>query len=381
MPDTELGRRVAEARAQLGLTQADIAERLGVARSTLAEMETGARKITAEELYRLTDVLSRPLEYFFSPHEPPSIFAFRLKGEEIGEPARRALVELDNRLAELAALERFSGIAVRPQLKQYRIDGWRNPDVAGRNVAAMERARLQLGASPIPNVREVLEQRVRLLAFGAYVPAGDFSGAFASDGERSALLINIAHIRGRVNFTLPHEYGHAVTMKDGVHIDVRGYVDDHEERFANAFAANFLMPIEAIEDALESTAVTLPGITADQVLFLACQFGVSFQAMLARLTHFNIVQPKHARELKKTAKPIARSRELGLPDPRDEFDPLPQAYRRMAFVAFHKGSISRGRLAEFLGTDQDEAYDRYVAWAASVAVASTGGKGKRGAAA
>lgn len=381
MADIRIGQRVAEARSQLGLTQAETAEKLGVARSTLAEMETGARKITADELYRLTEVLSRPLQYFFSVQEPASIFSFRLKNEEIGEPARRALIGLDNRLAELAALERFSGIAVRPQLKHYSIEGWKNPDVAGRNIAMMERARLQLGPSPLPNVREVLEQRVGLLAFGDYVPAGDFSGAFASDGERSAILINVAHIKGRVNFTLPHEYGHAVVMKNGVHIELRGYVDAHEERFADAFAANFLMPLDALEDALERASISPPEITSDQVLFLASQFGVSFEAMLNRLTHFNVIERKHAGELKKTAKPLARSRELGLPDPRDEFDSLPQTYRRMACMAFHKGSISRGRLAEFLGTDQDRAYDTYAAWAASVDVASAGDKVKRGAAA
>ncbi len=103
--------------------------------------------------------------------------------------------------------------------------------------------------------------------------------------------------------------------------------------------------------------------------------------MLGRLAHFNIVERPYARELRKAAKPVARSRDLGLPDPREEFDPLPQTYRRMAFQAFHKGSISRSRLAEFLATDPDEAYDSYVAWAASMQVASAGGEGKRGAAA
>jgi transcriptional regulator with XRE-family HTH domain len=379
--ETELGRRVAEARTQLGLTQAEIAEKLGVARSTLAEMETGERKITADELYRLADLLSRPLAYFFAPQQPTSIFAFRLKSEEIGEPARRALVHLDNRLAELAALERFSGVVVRPQLKLYRVDGWKNPDVAARNVAAMERARLQLGISPVPNVRQMLEQHVGLLAFGDYVRSGDFSGAFASDTERSALLINVAHIRGRVNFTLLHEYAHALTMGDGVHVELRGYVADHEEQFAESFAANFAMPMEAVEEALEQAAIALPGVTADQLLFLASQFGVSFEAMLGRLAHFGIVDRPRARELKKAAKPIARPRELGLPDPRDEFDPLPETYRRMAFVAFHRGSISRSRLAEFLEVDQEEAYDRYLTWAASLDVASVGGEGKPGAAA
>jgi Zn-dependent peptidase ImmA (M78 family) len=266
-------------------------------------------------------------------------------------------------------------------VKQYRIDSWKNPDVAGRNVATMERARLQLGTAPVPDVREVLEQRVRLLAFGDYVPSGDFSGAFASDGERSALLVNVAHIRGRVNFTLSHEYGHAILMNDGVHIELRGYDDEHEERFADAFAANFLMPLDAVEEALDSAGVTLPAVTADQVLFLASQFGVSFEAMLARLSHFGIIEHEYARRLKKAAKPVARSRELGLPDPRDEFELLPKTYCRMAFQAFHRGSISRGRLAEFLGTDQDEAFDSYLAWAASLDVASAGGKGKRGAAA
>jgi Zn-dependent peptidase ImmA (M78 family)/transcriptional regulator with XRE-family HTH domain len=379
--DADVGRRLAEARGELGLTQAEVAAKLGVARSTLAEMEIGQRKVTADELYRLAELLSRPLQYFFSPQKPASIFALRLKSEEIGEPARRALVHLDNRLADVAALERFSGVTIRPQVQQYRVNAWKTPDVAGRNIARLERARLQLGTSPVPNVREVLEQRAGLLAFGDYIASGDFSGAYASDGTRSALLVNVAHIRGRVNFTLPHEYAHAVAAKDALHIELRGYADDFEERFADAFAANFLMPLEAIEEALQRTDISPPEITADEALFLASQFGVSFDAMLGRLAHFGIVEQAYARGLRKAVKPLARSRELGLPDPRDEFDCLPQTYRRMAFQAFHKGSISRSRLAEFLDTDSDAAYNSYVAWAASLQVVSAVGGGKRGAAA
>lgn len=379
MAKEDLGRRIADARTELGLTQVQLAERLRMARSTLAEIETGQRKVAAEELYRISEVLSRPLDYFLSPGKPATIFAYRLKAETIDETARRALVHLDNRLGELRALERFSGVSVRPRLKQYRIDGWKNPEVAGRNVAMMERARLQLGTSPVPSVREVLEQRVGLLAFGDYIPSGDFSGAYASDGERAALLINVAHVRGRTNFTIPHEYGHALVLRDGVHIELRGFVDDDEERFADAFAGNFLMPVEAVEEAIENAQIDLPLISADQVLFLASQFGVSFEAMLGRLSHFGIVERKYARQVRKDAKPMSRARELGLPDPREEFDPLPRTFRRMAFQAFHTERISRSRLAEFLDVDPDEAYGGYLAWAALTLAAPATGEGARGA--
>jgi len=367
VPDADVGNKVSEARGKLGLTQAELSARLGVARSTLAEMEMGKRKITADELYRLADLLHRPLQYFFSPFGAAASFAFRESGRDLDEPFREALVHLDNRLSEIRSLETFSGVTVRTRIHEYSLAQYRNPTVAGRNIARTERARLGLGISPVPDLRDMLERRIGLLAFGYYVAAGEFSGAFASDGERSALLINVAHVRGRTIFTLAHEYAHAIVRRGEAHIELRASEDAEEERFADAFAANFLMPLEAVEDAVESAAVDPIRISSDEVLMLASQFGVSFAAMLGRLEHFGIVERDRGRALRKETKPLIRSRELGLPDPRAEFPSLPLTYQRMAFLSLRKGSISLGRLAEFLDLEVDEAHARYIAWTTMIA--------------
>jgi len=52
-----LARRIAEARRQAGLTQADLADRLGVAQSTLARWESGAREPARAVVRRLAQLL------------------------------------------------------------------------------------------------------------------------------------------------------------------------------------------------------------------------------------------------------------------------------------------------------------------------------------
>ena len=69
-----LGNRIRTRRNELGYKQAEICRRMGFEGSrTLSAIETGERKVSAEELVRLTEVLEAPLEYFTDP--------FRLVGE------------------------------------------------------------------------------------------------------------------------------------------------------------------------------------------------------------------------------------------------------------------------------------------------------------
>jgi len=320
--------------------------------------------VTAEELHRLAELLRRPLDYFFNPVRPRTVFALRADNDEASGPVREALVALDNRLADLRRLEVFSGISVRAAVGRYQLAEWRRVDYAATHVARDERRRLELGTRPVNSLRETLENKIGLMAFGMYVPRGGFSGAFAFDGERAAMLVNLAHFAGRVNFTLAHEYGHAIIAEQGAHVDLRGGRATKEEHFANRFAAEFLMPLPALEEALDHYRLSPPGLTEDQLVMLASFFGVSFAALLGRLEHFSIVSRETGDTLRKSARPVQRIRELGLQDPRGPFPPLPTTYRHMAFTAFHRKSISRSRLAELLQVDVEEAEGGYQAWLA-----------------
>ena len=60
-----LGNRLREARAALGLTQAELAERVGVTRKTVNTVENGVFVPSTLLALRLAEALGRPVEALF----------------------------------------------------------------------------------------------------------------------------------------------------------------------------------------------------------------------------------------------------------------------------------------------------------------------------
>jgi transcriptional regulator with XRE-family HTH domain len=52
-----LGQRAAERRAELGLTQSEVASRIGLTRASLANIEGGRQKLMLHHVYRLVEAL------------------------------------------------------------------------------------------------------------------------------------------------------------------------------------------------------------------------------------------------------------------------------------------------------------------------------------
>src|SRR5438552_2230577 len=52
----ELGNRLREAREMAGLTQTAAAEALGMRRPSVSEIESGRRRVTTDELYKIADL-------------------------------------------------------------------------------------------------------------------------------------------------------------------------------------------------------------------------------------------------------------------------------------------------------------------------------------
>ena len=70
----DLGRRIADARAEAGMTQADLAADIGVERTALVRVESGERKVSATELVAIAGALGRPVDWFFT-ESPPAVVA------------------------------------------------------------------------------------------------------------------------------------------------------------------------------------------------------------------------------------------------------------------------------------------------------------------
>jgi transcriptional regulator with XRE-family HTH domain len=67
--DKRIGRRVAMLREQVGLSQEDVAARLGVKRVTVSQMETGERKITAQEAMKLSQIFNTKTDVLLDPRK------------------------------------------------------------------------------------------------------------------------------------------------------------------------------------------------------------------------------------------------------------------------------------------------------------------------
>jgi Zn-dependent peptidase ImmA (M78 family) len=153
--------------------------------------------------------------------------------------------------------------------------------------AAMQearRARLDMGfglEGPLPDLLEAIEgpggAQVVVLELGAAV-----AGACLQRAGLVLLFVNGDHAAVRQRFTLAHEFGHCRLGHASV-IDrpvdvVFGAQHDPAEVAANYFAAEFLMPGQAIRRWARGRRLTL-----DEVVRLAAEYGVSAKAARIRL--------------------------------------------------------------------------------------------------
>lgn len=66
-----LGRRIAEARAMAGMTQASLAGAISLDRTAVSKIESGRRQVTSLELAAIARNLGRPIEWFLHETRAP----------------------------------------------------------------------------------------------------------------------------------------------------------------------------------------------------------------------------------------------------------------------------------------------------------------------
>jgi Zn-dependent peptidase ImmA (M78 family) len=129
---------------------------------------------------------------------------------------------------------------------------------------------------------------------------GDISGMVFRDETRKVIGVNSLEVPARQRFTIAHEIGHLllhegrpVIVEKLVRINLRdkgSATTDREEREANQFAAELLMPAGMVEAAARE-------LVGDQMLVsdrrfvadLAARFEVSAQAMEYRLVNLRLL--------------------------------------------------------------------------------------------
>ena len=362
-----LGQRLAEARKARGITQEAAAAHIGCSRPTYIAIEKGERPAKPEETVKLAALFARPVHELLLQSEPITVLSPHLRGEvERVHPGNAAVVreqlaggieKFQQFLDQYRELERLMNAPLRSKLPEERtLSNLVDPVELAEDTATEERRRLGLGDQPIiNNLRATLETEVGLRIFYGNLPspvAGiyDFVPALGC-----CLYINRNHPEERRRVSMVHEWGHGIVdrHKPGIDYLFMPGRKPANERFADAFAAAFLMPATSVRRRFLDVVNTTNDFQVADLCRLAHAYFVSVEALAYRLEKLGLVPKGRADLLKESKFPVRLAKErLRLsPHPVND-EPYPERYEALAVYAYEQGKISEGQLARFLHCDR-----------------------------
>jgi len=352
----DIGKRLKSARQSIGYTLADVETKCGIGASSLSDFENSKREPKFSQLSRLASVYRKSVEYFLQEEVPAeSVMLWREQPSETGEMA-----EVEARFRELCEQYRNLEIVMdevnEPCLPEPDIERREAFDyAAAESLARKVRREFSLGEVPIVSLKKTLEEKYFIKIF--YL---DFSGSAISTVSESigrAILLNKKNKQWRRSFDLAHELFHLLTWKIFRKEGGEGHTPSgDEERFANAFASELLMPVDALKDRLRPAINEEGQISFDRLDDIAREYDVSLQALLYRI--------KSICKLKKeeTEKYIDEAvRYMNSSTPRLSTNPptFPERYCDLAVRALRQGKLSLMKFRQYMDISYKEA-ESYV---------------------
>lgn len=278
LPDLFLDpERIALARTRRGMTKADLARALRVTPRTITRYESDGAPVSAAS--GLAHALEFPEEFFATP---PTA---QIEAEGVNfRAARRAGAR--QRAAAIAAgaigieVDRWiNGKFTLPKVSvPRRLEG--DPALAARVL----RANWALGAKPLPNAVQLVESRgVRVYTLP---PIAEEVDAFSCwHGDVPYIFLSRRRSPERMRFDVAHELGHLV-----MHV-AKARDDAAQEREADQFASEFLMPREALSTQVRSSPTTT------EVLEARSRLKVSAMALTRALHQAGRMSDWHYRQM------------------------------------------------------------------------------------
>jgi Zn-dependent peptidase ImmA (M78 family)/DNA-binding XRE family transcriptional regulator len=356
------GDRLAAARKAAGKTQEEAADYLEMSRPTYIAMEKGVRPAQASEVSKLAGFFGRTVHELVRPGAPITLEP-HLRAEV--DPARPGADDLFSAIREF---ERFADdyrqleelldaplVANPPPEVQLPSRGNLQLQDLAEDVASRERDRLQLGDQPILNMRRMLELEVGVRVFFGRLPSR-IAGMYAFAANFGyCVLINRNHPPERQRMSLAHEYAHFLIDRYRPGID---YLEPNtrkpvNERFAEAFALAFLMPLVGLRRHFNDVVNTTKDFRVADLVQLSHFYFVSVQAMALRLERLGLIGKGWWESLDEAGfRPQALKRELNLAQRTEPQESYPERYKFLAVQAFQQELISEGQLSKFLRCDR-----------------------------
>ncbi|MBU0710489.1 ImmA/IrrE family metallo-endopeptidase [bacterium] len=284
-------------REKNGLTQSELAEAMEISRDTVARVETAAQKLTVDYLMTFAGIVNmHPVDIFrrMESNEPAFVYLLRAHGsDQFSDSIRDKYEDWYNRMEALIEETHLSRLKEIPS-KDYEIFESDNPAEQGTRTAQWLRKKWKMGNEPIADPVQLIE------SLGYYITGMDLgeNDIFAITGRkgengRPGIIVNTnpAITVERQHYSIIHELAHIV--EHGEYFEEQpdysgiGPNKDDREKFADAFAAEFLVPLEEVLARYRQLPANLD--IERKVIILKSYFKVSYQVIMIRLIHSDVL--------------------------------------------------------------------------------------------
>lgn len=333
----ELGRRIAEARSDCAMTQAELAAGIGLERTALVRLEAGERKVSATELVALAELLGRPIDWFFT-ESPPAVVS-RRHDPAVGGFSRRLDLALERAARDVAFLLKRQIIAPAERVIHKMPGTYEEAETLARW------ARVQAGLpdGPLRDLQTFAES-LGLLGFSLALGADAGDAASAEVDGLGVAAVNGTTDPGRRRYSLAHELGHHL-VGDAYEPAAR-LTGTEGESMLNAFAAYLLMPRPSVIGVWNEFSDESARRAA---IAVAARFSVSWTAACNHLRNLDLIDSRTREALVENRLVKGELFEFG-ERYAVELDPpsIPQEYASSVIAAYRRKRLTPARTVELL---------------------------------
>lgn len=280
------------ARESRGMTQAEVSQVMTrdsggapVSQGYVSKAEAGRLQVNGSRLWLYADALGYPAAVLCTDPQIHGVgvgLVHHRKRASLGAPAlRRIHAELALARMQTRALLAFAGIEHHHRFHRIVVDDFDTPSDAAMTL----RGEWGLEPGAVPQLVRLIEDTGGLVLVRDLGSRGLDAVTQWIDGDPPLFLINAHAPADRFRFSLAHELGHVIMHGEPG-------VTAIQERQADEFASEFLLPADAIRAELKQGRLDLP-----RLLDLKHQWGVSMAALLRRASTLGVISDWQYRDI------------------------------------------------------------------------------------
>lgn len=339
-----INKKLNQLRKLFGFSLQEICNKTKIAVSSISDFENGKREPSLSQLQIFADLYHKPISFFFNDNslERPRML-WRKKPDN-----KQEQIDIEAKFYQLCKqymnLETWSNFTKKNDFKKLK-RSFPNSEIEVRKIAKETEYLFHSTATPWKSLLEILENDYYVKIFHCNFDGSAIS--FYDDTIGPAIMLNTNNVGWRRNFDLAHELFHLITWDSTKENDES---TEKEEKFADIFASEFLMPEIKLRQSIEENSQDNRKISLSTIDTLANQYDVSYEALIRRINKiYNIkLSNEKIKNIVDEIKKLFPKRDNKIPSM------FPERYERQAIDCLRTGKMSTAQCARYLNKNVSE---------------------------